>query len=1656
MLKRTITFALAVLCAVFASSASILSDQETVNFPEVKGLSKIDSSTSGVRIPSSRTFVSNHVSRDADGRILRMKCNSSSVNPLADMSFPDLRACISMCPGHGNNIYHWGAYNVSTMERFRYHMDLSANFGGTLLNDGKYFTTLVELDGNTIIYMECNVWNTLDEAIPYRNVATEVHNMVTGEGPAFNILAMGLCTDYLSGLVYGIFYTDDLQGFELATLDVEGFIQTGHIQRSAGIGKINVEPASLSCSSDGTLYMIDINGYLYTVNKSTAALTKVASTGMASPYYTDGAIDPKTDKYYFFHLPGEDMDQWTVKTIDLKNNYKVEMVAPLACEFGGAHVADRVVDEGVPGQPQNVTSNFGNGSLSGNVSFTVPATLYNGASATGSMTYYIYANDKMIKSGSASAGATINAGVTLPSGGKQRIIVYLTNDKGKSLNSIPLYIWGGNGQPLQPANYKAAINRNNNVTISWDAVSKGVLDGYIVPSDISYTIRRFKNDIPDATVAANVKSTSVIDRISPSDPTLTEYRYEITADFRGIKSDALLSNMVPVGYIQPPYLTEFDRTIDKDLYSIIDGGNDGYTWDWIDYYKRLGMSWDNRGKGVESDEWLITQPVMLKAGNAYTLSLNLFAYSSYNALQFFIGTSPEVSAMEPLGQRVFLQESNITPRTMEVSIIPDADGLYYLGLHHDFGISYVPEMTYSMATIELRSMEISEGYSLKAPNVVTDISSTPQYDGSNKIDIAFKAPAKSVEGGALASISKVEVYRDSLLTKTFENPAVGASLSFRDIAPENADYLYTFVAYNSYGKGYSVEKTMHVGVTSAMAPKDVVLMEDPDNEGYALITFTPIAKDINGFDIDPKLITYAITTQYEVIHYPISSSSPQVSLKVANDGTQNFYQFYVGAVTNGYLGGRTLSNAACIGTPDELPYLETFEGGLTASKISHVTTNYDHGNGYYWYVRVTDGYTNMPTGMETLQATSQDEGDGLIGWHPEYGRPYNTFRTTGKIALGDSDDVEFSYYYYAVPGLPDYSFYNYLICEGDTIQLNQKMNISNATERGWKQVRIPLKQWKGKNVQLGWYVECDAPKGFYENDYMWFGVFMMDNIQVRRWTDKDLNIRPVKAPETIAINDKGAVTVDVINEGRQASSAYRVELLRDGKKMTEKEMPPLPVNNRATASFEVVPDNFWGEKTNLSARVVWSDDQQSWNDTTKFTPVTIIQSILPGVTDLTGEIDYRKAKLSWTAHSNEPRLVDLVEDCEELGAFSLDPEAFGNWTVVDKKPEGAIMRCQWQEWPHSKEQQAWVVFDSEIYDSGYNNSSVDGSRKRLVSWDCTNMVSDNWLISPQLSGEAQTISFDAATWGYYAYEWVQVLYSSTDMNPDHFTLLNEYYLINAKEDEEAGDVTVRWQKIEENLPAGAKYFAIRNVTKGNITEASAVMVDNIKCRAYVTDGIVNGYNVYRDGEKLNGSLLNVSSYDEDNLLPDTYTYHVEAIYSGNRMSRLSNPAVLTVDEYRLSAGMQFSESFVNAYLDDEFEEPALTKDTDAEIIYSSNATEVATVDPNTGEVTLLKRGLVEIKAVAAGNELYQPGEATYSIRIREGSGVDSVEPVGIKVSSIPGYILVSGADGETVTIYDASGLQIWSEMIADKIRVPVTSGIYLVTTPSTSSKLIVK
>ena len=146
-------------------------------------------------------------------------------------------------------------------------------------------------------------------------------------------------------------------------------------------------------------------------------------------------------------------------------------------------------------------------------------------------------------------------------------------------------------------------------------------------------------------------------------------------------------------------------------------------------------------------------------------------------------------------------------------------------------------------------------------------------------------------------------------------------------------------------------------------------------------------------------------------------------------------------------------------------------------------------------------------------------------------------------------------------------------------------------------------------------------------------------------------------------------------------------------------------------------------------------------------------------------------------------------------------------------------------------------------------------------WANSNKVSD-WLISPQLSGDAQTISFwvNSLT-GSNGITTYEVAYSTTDSLYDSFKTVLLKDTVNK----------VAWREVSVDLPAGAKYFAIHHTTP--IDNFQMLMLDDVTYTRGIGD--VLGYKVYRDGKYL--ATVTTPYFADDN--DDDHQYQVTVLYN---------------------------------------------------------------------------------------------------------------------------------------------------------------------------------
>jgi hypothetical protein len=239
----------------------------------------------------------------------------------------------------------------------------------------------------------------------------------------------------------------------------------------------------------------------------------------------------------------------------------------------------------------------------------------------------------------------------------------------------------------------------------------------------------------------------------------------------------------------------------------------------------------------------------------------------------------------------------------------------------------------------------------------------------------------------------------------------------------------------------------------------------------------------------------------------------------------------------------------------------------------------------------------------------------------------------------------------------------------------------------------------------------------------------------------------------------------------------------------------------------------------------------------------------------------------------------FFDDFESYPAFAM--QDIGKWKLVDGDRS-------WTYYDHSVSylnagnQMAFMVFNPSACTPVSPITPCDDKKQFLACFSANvdKLANNDWLISPELNfNRPFTFSFMAKTHALqYGFEKINIGYSLTGNNPEDFIFINGNTPLNV------ADI---WWKYEYTLPAGAKYVTINCVTMNGFI----LFVDNVYIGYPEYYSELLGYNIYRNGEKLNTGLLQTYTYSDPALENGTYTYELEALYANSASSK----AVSTVE-----------------------------------------------------------------------------------------------------------------------------------------------------------------
>lgn len=1267
------------------------------------------------------------------------------------------------------------------------------------------------------------------------------------------------------GTVYGEFMSSDGKKLELGIVDYATLSRTT-------IGELSRKYVAMGITKSNVLYGIAADGNLYRIDTATAAETLVGPTGVTVSnsdgnfYYQSGEIDQTNDTFYWAAM---DINQHSslynvnlttgaaTKIADFANNNTVNMLT----------IPQKTIADDAPAPISDLTVDFPNGSLSGHINFKTPSVTEGGGELTGKLVYVITANKDTVATGTAQPNTGMSVAVTVKNGGTVRFVVTTSNDAGVSA-IVKTDAFIGHDTPKSTDGVVLEVDKATGMAkVSWNAVEKGVNGGYM--GDVCYDVVRY----PDGKkIVESTKELSCTDKLEKGE--LKAYCYGVTVKNGEQKSSEVRSNFVAYGdALNLPYSESFDNSSSMGLFTVLDCNNDNSTWTYTpDSNPAVSYVYSKTNK---ADDWLITPPMKVEKGKVYHVSFNYKNSGYTERMEVKYGSGATVESMSgDIMPATDINNSEYANYKKDITV--QEDGMLYIGFH---AISDADNYR-----LYVDDISVSAGAVSNAPDSVTQLKVVPGKNGALSATVSFVAPTKTFNGEQLDGKMTIKVSRDNAVIKTFENVAPGEAKTFVDSPVPEGNATYRVLASNDAGDGRtSGAVVVYVGNDVPYRPLNLCAA---DNTTSFHLSWNSVDTGKNGGYVNSNNVYYKIYNiaepwsgyyTYEVADSTAVGNTSYDMAYNCDEGEQKRVRFGVSAKNDKGESSISLTPDLIVGKPYEMPFFESMKEGKL--------------NNTLWVVTATGSSTFSidKTGV------SSDADGGCLKYYSVNDNDIATLNS-GKIKMAGTSDAQLIFSHKARIGSNSMIKVWAQKPDGTRLQLDS-IKYSELTGQGspWTRTAIKVKP----ELQTLPYVII----GFDVSAPEWEKIYL-DDFCFRDVKDNDLTIRDFTVPSSMKKGSKAEASLKVANFGKNTAEAFQLNLYANGtlvdSKIEEKPLEPLAertyVLNYKNDVFSSAAD------VKLKAEIVYSSDQYLV-DNEKVAEVTIGDSHKPKPESVTADNTESGVKVEWTAVDASSKSID--ESFEDYASWTTDN--FGDWTSsYDFKGETAGLFQQFT-YPHQGEKFAYILVDplnnwltEETLKYNKNLYAHTGNKYLAAFYSYVDgqiVDADNWLYSPVLSGEKQTISFWAnnSKAGDTVYpETFDVLYS-TDEGTDHkkYVKIGETNTISA----------CNWTNFSFELPEGARRFAIHNNTYRS--DNYVFMLDDVSYR--IGFGTLVGYNVYRDGKLLASVQADDTQYIDNSIEQgNTYTYAVTALFADGESDAVTAIPVIVSSIDNIGADLKYS------------------------------------------------------------------------------------------------------------------------------------------------------
>ena len=1256
-----------------------------------------------------------------------------------------------------------------------------------------------------------------------------------------------LTYDVTTSTVYGCMQDPGWnQTYFFGTIDLE----TGKATR---IGPVARQIMGLAADINGEIYAImkydtePANAYqtnvltLYKVNKTDASLTRIGNLGITTYNgYLSAVFDFKSGALIVCSDPTYSTS--AVYSVDTATG-EATKIRDMAGEKMKSVFIPYVLTPGdAPALLTDLAVSFTDAHGNGHVSFTAPTMTYAGETLSGKIGYSITDHDTELKSGEINPGEKADFVIADTNNGQRTLTVTLTNKASgaQSVNDIRTFV--GADTPEAPADIAATANRNN-VKITWTAPSKGTHGGFVNTSAMTYkvTLQPIGRVIADGITATEV--TTDLDLEGQK-----SLYAEVTASADAIESAAAASSRFIAGTpFNVPYSEDFSSVENFYIYTVEDCNGDGRGWE---YYTTYDGAYPQCNYSSENpkDEWLFTPAIHLLKDNLYTLSFRAsnMMKSQPEKFEVKLGEAPRSSAMTT----TLLEPGNIgnelswTWFDYSITVVVDKDGDYNIGFH---AMSEADRHIIGLDDISIA------GAPMGSPAAASDVEIEPAPWGAHTATLKFRTPTKTVGGDPLLTISHADVYLNNVLYTTIDNPAPDTDIvvPLNTVDGANSVAVYCF---NDAGRGFPAATDVFTGKDSPAAPAN--FRATVGDKGVVLTWDTPLGA--HGGTLDTEGFGYALGCYINGELSVLTNSLGAVNrfVDTAERAEQTSLIYAIAAFNKTGDGPTTLSNSVVAGgNPYALPFFETFPSGYSTYGVwENQSVN-----------RGLSGWRIWNPETDTFKPFDDDQG-ALVFQAVKEGDECRLF--SGNIDMRSSRHPVLSFRYRG-------------------LNSSQKLTVEASANSGeWQPVGEFVlnpadNEWHTAKITLNRFNETELFRIAFHATAVDLSPIAVDCIEIRDVFTDDLGIA-FSSRHNFYPGEPQTLTATVTNLGENNAENWSVDFLRDGEVIATVGGQALIPDQTAELTTSVTVGLGDSDEAVYSARVNYDADRNPDNNLSGSIDVRHHLPLYPVPTGLaiTGKTD-EGYSFAWNepAPWTEPAHETVTDDFESYEPFIIDE--IGDWTVVDENGADGTFGLIGLHFPYREAAKSFQIFNLWALGIEMRDDEVTwrphSGHQMLVAFADKDRHNDDWLISPVLSGDAQTISFWARSLNTFSYgpETYEVLASTTGNALKDFSVI------------ESGEVPGDWTEFKIDLPAGTTYFAIK-CTSDDVWAMAVDDITYIPGNGMPANPQLTGYNLYRNNKQAGTAGTGVTAAVLGGNADDSFA--ITAVYAEGE-SRFSNIVV---------------------------------------------------------------------------------------------------------------------------------------------------------------------